>query len=86
MTSPVHESMPSSFVFLLDTLFEIFIIVFRKLKCVLVFVPDIYDTMKEGRLKYLQTVNALQRKMKHLTFAWIAAGAQPKLEQLFNLG
>eukprot|EP00924_Labyrinthula_sp_SR-Ha-C_P016039 maker-scaffold_4-snap-gene-17.53-mRNA-1 protein AED:0.03 eAED:0.03 QI:127/1/1/1/1/1/4/29/446 len=55
-------------------------------KCAIIFLPDIYDTMKKGRVEYLEVLNDLQRQIRHVKFWWVSAGSQPEWQDHFHLG
>jgi protein disulfide-isomerase A6 len=54
-------------------------------KCVLAILPDIRDSGKAGRDQLIEQVREAQRSARHVAFAWLAAGSQPKLEAAYHL-
>lgn len=56
--------------------------------CVVSFLPHILDSQAEGRNKYLSLLKELGEKYKKTRWGWLwsEAGAQPKLEQAFEVG
>jgi len=54
-------------------------------KCVLMFVPDLYDTGKAGRDELIAALEDAQRNARHIKFGWLAAGSQPQFEEAYHL-
>jgi protein disulfide-isomerase A6 len=54
-------------------------------KCVLAILPDIRDSGKAGREQLIEQIREAQRTARHIAFAWLAAGSQPKLEAAYFL-
>uniref|UniRef100_A0A7S2WHH3 Thioredoxin domain-containing protein n=1 Tax=Mucochytrium quahogii TaxID=96639 RepID=A0A7S2WHH3_9STRA len=55
-------------------------------KCVLVFLPHLMESGKNGRDAYIETIEGAQRQARHINFGWVEAGAQPKWEAAYSLG
>jgi len=54
--------------------------------CIIAFLPDIYDTGKDGRNAYLQTFGEVANKNRRLfNYMWSAGGTQPELEEQLGL-
>ena len=54
--------------------------------CILAFLPDIYDSGKEGRNAYLETFGGVANKNRRLfNYMWAAGGSQPALEEQLGL-
>lgn len=56
--------------------------------CFVAFLPDILDSMAEGRNKYLEMMLSVAEKFKRspYSFVWAAAGKQPNLEKKLGVG
>ena len=54
--------------------------------CILAFLPDIYDSGKDGRNAYLETFGGVANKNRRLfNYMWAAGGSQPALEEQLGL-
>ncbi|CAK9259751.1 unnamed protein product [Sphagnum jensenii] len=56
--------------------------------CFVTFLPDILDSKKEGRNKYIEVLHTVAEKFKRnaYRYVWAAAGKQPELEKAVGVG
>jgi len=57
----------------------------KKSKCLLAVLPNLLDSGKGGREGFISTLEDAQRSARHIKIGWIEAGAQPALEEAFQM-
>jgi hypothetical protein len=57
----------------------------EKGRCALAFLPDLRDSMKEGRERYLDLLVNVAKRHRAATIGWLSAGAQPEWEAKYGL-